>query len=147
MPQGPQVEVMTPGTHAKPYLAGALDPATGTLHHCVWPRKTNGLFRDLLQTLEAAYPAAPDQRLSGVVDNDTIHTAKAVQAWFAKHPRVMRLFWLTDGPRANPIERAFGDVHDLCTRHHTRKRLQDLVADVVEHLDVNGPWRDKRSDL
>ena len=53
----------------------------------------------------------------------------------------------TYGPRANPIERAFGDVHDLCTRNHTRKRLLDLVADVVEHLDVNGPWQYKLSDI
>jgi hypothetical protein len=53
----------------------------------------------------------------------------------------------TDGPRANPIERAFGDVPDRCTRHHTRKRLQELVADVVEHLDVHGPWRYKLSDI
>ena len=141
MPQGTQVEVMTPGTKEKYYLAGALDPATGTLHHGVGPRNTNGLFRDLLQTLEVAYPAAQFQRLSVVVDHDQIHKAKAVQEWLATHPRVRRLFLPTYCPRANPIERAFGDVHDLCTRNHTRKRLRDLVADVVEHLAVNGPWR------
>jgi transposase len=147
MPQGTQVEVMTPGTHEKHDLAGALDPATGILHHCVGPRKTNGLFRDVLQTLEAAYPAVHYQRISVVVDNYKIHKAKAVQEWLANHPRVRLLLLPTYGPRANPIERAFGDVHDLCTRNHTRKRLQDLVADVVEHLDVNGPWRYKLSDI
>jgi transposase len=147
MPQGTQVEVMPPGTHAKHDLAGALDPATGTLHHGVGPRKTNGLFRDLLQTLEAAYPAAHYPRLYVVVDHDKIHQAKAVQEWFAKHPRVRRLFLPTYCPRANPIERACGDVHDRCTRNHTPTRLQDLVADVVEPLDVNGPWRYKLSDI
>jgi transposase len=147
MPQGTQVEVMTPGTNEKYYLAGALEPATGALHRCVGPRKTNGLFRDLLQTLEAAYPAAHYQRIYVVVDNYKIHKAKAVQEWLAKHPRVRLLFVPTYCPRANPIERAFGDVHDLCTRNHTRKRLQDLVADVVEHVDVNGPWRYKLSDI
>jgi hypothetical protein len=50
-------------------------------------------------------------------------------------------------PRANPIERAFGDVHDLCTRNHTRKRLRDLVADVEAHLTVNGPWKSKLAEL
>lgn len=65
----------------------------------------------------------------------------------AKHPRVERLCLPTYGPRAHPIERAFGDVHDLCTRNHTRKRLRDLGADVVEHLHVNGPWRYKLSDI
>jgi hypothetical protein len=37
--------------------------------------------------------------------------------------------------------------HDLCTRNHTRKRLRDLVTDVVEHLRVNGPWCYKLSDI
>ena len=50
-------------------------------------------------------------------------------------------------PRANPIERAFGDVHDLCSRNHTRKRLPDLVADVEAHLHVNGPSKYQLSEL
>ena len=147
MPKGTQVEVMTPGTNEKQYLAGALDLTTGTLHHCVGPCKTNGLFRDLLRTLEAAYPAAQYQRIYVVVDNYKIHKAKAVDAWLANHSRVTLLLLPTYCPRANPIERAFGDVHDLCTRNHTRKRLRDLVADVEGHLDLNGPWKDKLSDL
>ncbi|MDQ3831045.1 MAG: hypothetical protein M3361_17455 [Candidatus Tectomicrobia bacterium] len=53
----------------------------------------------------------------------------------------------TSGPRAHPIARVFGDVHDLCTRNHTRKRLRDLVAEVVEPLHVNGPWPYKLSDI
>jgi hypothetical protein len=59
MPQGTQVEVMRPGTNEKHYLAGALDLSTGTLRHCCGARKTNGLFRDLLQLLDDAYPAPP----------------------------------------------------------------------------------------
>ena len=86
MPQGTQVEVMTPGTNEKHYLAGALDLATGTLHHCVGPRKTNGLFRDLLQTLEATYPAAHYQRIYVVVDNYKIHKAKAVRRMVSQTP-------------------------------------------------------------
>jgi transposase len=147
MLQGSQLEVMTPGTNEKHYLAGALDLATGTRHQCVGPRKTNGLFRDLLQPLEAAYPAAPYQQIYVVVDNYKIHKAKAVADWLANHPRVTLLFLPTYCPRANPIERAFGDVHDLCTRNHTRKRLPDLVADVEDHLNLNGPWTYKLSDL
>jgi hypothetical protein len=36
MPKGEQVEVLTPGTNEKRYLAGALDIPTGTTQHCVW---------------------------------------------------------------------------------------------------------------
>jgi transposase len=82
-----------------------------------------------------------------VVDHDTIHHAKAVEQWLAAHPRFTRLWLPTYGPRANPIERAFGDVHDLCPRNHTRQRLRDLVADVEAHLQVNGPWPYKLSEL
>lgn len=46
----------------------------------------------------------------------------------------------TYGPKANPIERAFGNVHDKCTRNHQRKWLRDLVEDVRWHLQVKGPW-------
>ena len=52
MPKGEQVEVLTPGTNEKRYLAGAWDMPTGTIVPRVWWRKTHGLFLDLLQTLE-----------------------------------------------------------------------------------------------
>jgi hypothetical protein len=105
------------------------------------------LFRDLLTLLEERYPAAQYTRLYVVVDNYKIHKAKAVAQWLASHPRVTILFLPTYCPRANPIERAFGDVHDCCTRNHTRKRLRDLVADVEAHLHVNGPWQYRLSEL
>ena len=82
-----------------------------------------------------------------VVDNYKIHKAKAVEQWLAAHPRVTLLWLPTYCPRANPIERAFGDVHDCCTRNHQRKRLPDLVADVEDHLRLNGPWHYKLSEL
>jgi putative transposase len=147
MPKGTQLEVMTPGQNQKHYLAGALELTTGTLHHCRGPRKTNALCRDLLTGLDAGYPAERYTRLSGVVDHDKIHQAKAVEDWLAAHPRFSLLLLPTYCPRANPIERAFGDVHDCCTRNHQRKRLPDLVADVVAHLQLNGPWKYRLSDL
>ena len=147
MPQGTPLAVMTPGTNEKHYLAGALDLATGTVLHCLGARKTNALFRDLLNRLDASYPAERYTRLYVVVDNYKIHKAKAVEDWLATHPRFTLLLLPTYCPRANPIERAFGDVHDLCTRNHTRQRLRDLVADVEEHLCVNGPWKYKLSAL
>src|SRR5262245_3173869 len=147
MPKGTQLEVMTPGQNQKHYLAGALELATGRLHHCLGPRKTNALFRDLLGVLDACYPADGYTRLYVVVDNYKIHKAKAVEQWLTAHPRVTLLFLPTYCPRANPIERAYGDVHDCCTRNHRRTRLPALVADVEDHLRLNGPWKYKLSDL
>jgi hypothetical protein len=111
--------------------------------------RSSGVLRNRIVHLfvEASYPAAQYQPIYVVVDNAKIHKAKAVVDWLAHHPRVTLLFLPTYCPRANPIERAFGDVHDLCTRNHTRKRLPALVADVEDHLDRNGPWKYKLSDL
>jgi putative transposase len=147
MPPGTQVTVMTPGQNQKHDLAGGLDLSTGTLHHCLGARQTKALFRDLLSVLEERYPPAQYTRLSVVVDHDNIHTAKAVAHWLAAHPRVTRLLLPTYCPRAHPIERAFGDVHDGCTRNHQRKRFPDLVADVEDHVHLNGPWQYKLSEL
>lgn len=147
MPKGEQVEVLTPGTNEKRYLAGALDMTTGTTQHCVWYRKTTGLFLDLLATLDRTYPARQFSVLYVVVDNAKIHKAREVAKWLAAHPRFEVLFLPTYCPKANPIERAFGDVHDKCTRNHTRKRIRTLVGDVEQHLAVNGPWPYRLSDL
>jgi transposase len=147
MPKGTPGEVMTPGSNEKPSLAGALELATGTLHHALGVRKTKALFRELWQRLDAPSPAPHDQRIDVVADNSKIQKAKAVEHGLAKHPRCARLFLPPYCPRANPIERAFGEVHDCCTRDHRRKRLRDLVADVVEHLHVNGPWKYTLSDV
>ncbi len=147
MPQGTAVKLVTPGQNQKHYLAGALEPRTGRLVHCTSPCKTNALFRALLDRLEWLYPQAQFAKVSVVVDNYGIHKAKAVERWLAAHPRFELLFLPTYCPKANPIERAFGDVHDKCTRNHQRKRLEDLVWDVEQHFSTNGPWQYKLSQL
>jgi transposase len=147
MPKGHQEEVMTPGKNAKCSLAGALNLATGELLYGLGPRKTNALFRNRLTLLDQAYPEPGVRRIYIVVDNYCIHKAKAVQQWLDTHPRFEVLWLPTYCPRANPIERAFGDVHDQCTRNHKRKRLRDVVRDVERHLQENGPWLYKLSQV
>ena len=147
IPRGSRHEVMTPGKNEKYYLAGALDISTGELHYSLGERKNNGLFRELLTVLDQTYPASQIDSIYVVVDNYIIHKAKAVNQWLEQHPR-FELLWLpTYCPKANPIERAFGDVHDKCTRNHQRKRLRDLVKDVEHHLQANGPWQYQISRL
>jgi transposase len=147
MPQGTQVEVMTPGKNERRYLAGALDLRTGRVHHCVWFRKLTGLFLDLLNRLDRAYPARRFDRVYVVADNCKIHKAAPVRRWLQQHSRFVLLFLPTYCPRANPIERCFGDLHDKVTRNHRRKRMRDLVNDVQKHLAQNGPWRYRLSEL
>lgn len=121
MSKGFQVKVITPGTNKEHYLAGALDLATCTVHHALGPRKTHELSRELLQRLDGAYPTPHSKRIYVVVDNYKIHKAKAVEQWLAKQLCFKLLFVPTYCPHANPIERAFSGVHDLCTSNHTCK--------------------------
>jgi transposase len=140
MRKGTQTEVLTPGKNEKQYLAGGWDFRTGVIHYCFGERKTNALFRNLLDTIQTRYPAQRYERVYLVADNYRVHKAQAVQQWLAAHPR-FELLWLpTYCPKANPIERVFGDTHDKVTRNHKRKRLRALVADVGRHLDRHGPW-------
>jgi DDE superfamily endonuclease len=144
--EGDQVEVLTPGTHAKRYLAGAPDITAGSSPHCGWYRKTPGRFLDLLATLDRTSPAREFAPLSLVVDNSKIPKAGEGERWLAAHPRFHLLFLPTYCPKANPIERALGEVHDKGTRNPTRKRMWHLGQDAEQHLPVNGPWPYTPSD-
>ena len=110
-------------------------------------RKDRWLFIDLLKLIDRRSPAAKFTCIYVVCDNYRIHSARAVVAWLAAHPR-FELVWLPSYcPQANPIERAFGDVHDKCTRNHKRAQLSEVVGDVVWHLKANAPWRYKLSRI
>ena len=147
MAKGTQTQVMTPGTNRKHYLAGALNFVTGKMLFVTAERKDRWLFIDLLKLIDKRCPAGKFTRIYVVCDNYRIHTAKAVGAWLAAHPRLELVFLPAYCPQANPIERAFGDVHDKCTRNHKRTGIADVVGDVVWHLKVNAPWRYRLSSI
>jgi putative transposase len=139
MPKGEVVEVVTPGQNQKRYLATALDSVTGRVISCIGERKTALLFLELLKSIETNYTAAAYKRIVVVVDNFGIHKAKVIQGWLQTHPQIELLFLPTYCPKANPIERVFWEVHDKCTRNHRGKQIGQLVGDVEQHLEVNGP--------
>jgi transposase len=119
MREGTQTEVLTPGKSEKYYLAGGWDARTGVIHSCCGERKTNILFRHLLDQLQARYPARRYDRVFVVADHYRIHKAQAVQQRLAAHSR-FELLWLpTYCPRANPIERVFGDTRQGDTQPQT----------------------------
>jgi transposase len=146
MIKGTQIEIPTPGQNQKQYLAAALDYRTGRIQYVIGKKKDNALFRQLLQTLEKIC-GSKIKRIFLVLDNYRIHKAKAVGRWLEQHPRFCFLWLPSYCPKANPIERAFGDVHDKCTRNHMRQLLRWLIWDVKQHFEKNGPWKYKIPEL
>jgi hypothetical protein len=86
-------------------------------------------------------------RISVVVDNDGMQKVQAVAQWLVSPPRLSWRWLPTDWPRANPLERAYGEGPEKCTRHHPRQRLRDLVKDGEWPVQAHGPWQYKLSRL
>jgi transposase len=82
-----------------------------------------------------------------VVDNYSIHKAKDVVHWLVQHPRVELLFLPEYCPKASPIERIFGDIHDHCTRNHHYQQLLDLNPEVLWYVRKKGTWHYHLSSL
>jgi transposase len=133
-PRGQRIEIVTPGQDQRCYLAAALDFRTGHVLHRTGPKKNRFLFLRLLQALDRAYSRVRFRRVYVVADNYSIHTAGDVRRWLARHPRFVLLWLPRYCPRANPIERVFGDLHDQITRNHCHRTLPPLLAEVQRYL-------------
>ena len=132
--RGQRLEIVTPGQDQRCYLAAALDFRTGRLLHSTGPKKNRFLFLDLLRALDRVYSRADFRRVYVVADNYSIHTAGDVRRWLACHPRFVLLWLPRYCPKANPIERVFGDLHDRITRNHRHRTLLSLLAEVQKYL-------------
>jgi len=133
-PRGQRLEIVTPGPDQRRYLAAALDFRTGRILHRTGAKKNRFLFLDLRRALPRAYSGACFRRVYVVADNDSIHTARDVRRWLARHPRFVLLWLPRYCPKANPIERVFGDRHDQITRHHHHRTLSPLLAEAQQYL-------------
>jgi transposase len=133
-PRGQRLEIVTAGQDQRCYIAAALDFRTGHLLHRTGPKKNRFLFLALLQALDRAYAKARFRRVYVVADNYSIHTAGDVRRWLSRHPRFVLLWLPRYCPRANPIERIFGDLHDQITRNHRHRTLPPSLAEVQRYL-------------
>jgi hypothetical protein len=146
-PPGTQAQVLTPGQPAKPARAGALPLAPGQGLSGLGPPKPNGVVRELLTRLAATYPARPLSRLDGGAAPSGRHQAQAVAPGGASPPRYAGRGVPPDWPRANPMERAGGDVPDKGPRPQKRHRRREVGQDVAQHGQAKGPWQSQLSRL
>jgi hypothetical protein len=137
-PGGQRLEIVTPGPDQCCYLAATLDFRTGPRRHRTGTKKNRFLFLARLRALARASPRVYFRPASVVADNYSIHTAGDPRRWLARHPRLVLLWWPCSGPKAHPLERIFGDLHDQITRHPPHRTLPPLWAEVP-------PYRRRRA--
>jgi transposase len=99
---GEQIRVPTPGTNATRALFGALDIRTGRWVYLVRERMRTDDFLAFLDLLLVIYPHGP---ILLIVDNFSSHTAHAVGAWVAAHPRLHLYYLPKYCSHLNPVER------------------------------------------
>jgi transposase len=126
MRRGRQLRVPTPGGNRKRAVFGALDLETGTWHYAVEARKRAVEFVAFVERLAAAYPERP---LLLVLDNASIHTAKAVRTWAVAHPQVELLYLPAySGHKENPVEKVWWRLKDKVAGNRLHGSLEDLVT-------------------
>jgi transposase len=141
---GTQKEVVTPGTNAKRYLAGALNAETGQVWWVSGERKTSELFLRLVATVLDHYPVASTLHL--ILDNFGIHTSKAVQAALQTWAARVRLHFLPPyTPSENRIERVWLDLHAAVTRNHRHTTIESLLEAVHAYLTARNLARRRRT--
>lgn len=128
-PAGQRKSVVTPGKNKKNYLAGAYNPATGTLIAAEGESKNSDLFIKLVNDLARRY------RLHGtihlVIDNYIIHRSKkTLKAIAALGGKVVLHFLPPYCPDNNRIERVWLDLHTAVTRNHKHPTISELMAAV-----------------
>jgi transposase len=140
---GTQKEVVTPGTNAKRYLAGALNAETGQVWWVSGERKTSELFLRLVATVLDRYPVAATLHL--ILDNYGIHTSKAVQAALQTWAARVRLHFVPPyTPSENRSERLWLDLHAAVTRNHRHTTIEALLAAVDVYLTARNLARRRR---
>jgi transposase len=126
MRRGQQAGVPTPGTNRKRAVFGALEWDSGRWHYQISEHKRASDFIAFLEQLLRAYPARP---LLLVLDNASIHKARAVEAWLGQHPRVQLLYLPAySGHKHNPVEKVWWRLKDQIAANRLHGSIDALVA-------------------
>jgi transposase len=99
---GEQIRVPTPGTNVTRALFGALNIRTGRWVYLVRERMRTDDVLAFLDCLLVIYPQGP---ILLIVDHFSSHTAHAVGAWVAAHPRLHLYYLPKYCSHLNPVER------------------------------------------
>ncbi|MBZ5666470.1 MAG: IS630 family transposase [Acidobacteriia bacterium] len=113
-------------------LFAALDVQTGRVIGECHRRHRAREFRQFLDTLEAAVPAALDVHL--ILDNYGTHKTPAIHRWLARHPRFHLHFTPTGASWINLVERWFGVLTERQIRRGTHRSTPQLEAAILRYI-------------
>jgi len=137
--RGRQPLVLTPGKNVKYYLAGALNPRTGSVTYVHGERKNSLLFINLLHALHHRYRRA--RRIHLIADNYIIHKSQATQKAIAGFGGRIQLHFLPPySPESNRIEPLWKQLHDHVTRNHQHPDMPSLFAEVKRFMEQVQPF-------
>jgi len=137
MRRGQQAGVPTPGSNRKRAVFGALEWSSGRWHYQISEHKRASEFISFLEQLLLAYPQHP---LLIVLDNASIHKARAVEAWLVEHARVQLLYLPAySGHRHNPVEKVWWRLKDQIAANRLHGSIDVLVAAIHEFFTTFTP--------
>jgi transposase len=143
--RGQQARVLTPGTNRQRAIFGALDWTTGRWVYQITERKRAIEFIAFLELLQHAYPGQP---LLLVLDNASIHKARAVATWLGQQAQV-RLLYLPaySGHRHNPVEKVWWRLKGQIAANRLHGSIEALVAAIHTFFPSSSPFPQRtRSD-
>jgi transposase len=146
MPTGLRHRIMTPGTNVRRTVHGAVNLATGTVHHHVSVKNVSVVFCYFLQQLLDAYPDAPI--IAVICDNGSTHHSNITKRWLADHPRLHVIEGAKYSPQDNPVERIWAALKRQLANtaaatitdriHQTHAFLQHRTD--AQNLTTAAPW-------
>lgn len=138
--------IPTPGSNIRRTVFGALNIATGTVHHQVAVKGVPVVFCYFLDLLLNAYPNAPI--VAVVCDNGSVHHSGITQRWFEEHARLLLLHGARYSPQDNPAERVWAAMQtwiantppaNMADRVRQAKPSSDITRP-PQMLNATAPW-------
>ena len=118
--------------HGTTSLFAALDVKAGTVLGTCHARHRAQEFRQFLDHIDAATPAALDLHL--ILDNYATHKTPAIHRWLLRHPRVHLHFTPTSASWLNLVEPWFAELSRKQIKrgsHRSTKALRDAIMSYI----------------
>jgi transposase len=120
--------------HGTTSLFAALEMASGKVIGECHRRHRAQEFRQFLDTVDAATPAALDVHL--ILDNYGTHKTALIQRWLVRHPRYHLHFTPTGSSWINLVERWFATLTERQLRRSAHRSTRELEAALQRYVET-----------